>query len=455
MNPYLDHHQDKCVLERSFDSGEMGVGAFKNSIYFVMNFKSKSLMIYGRTLNMVRIFKNKEELYNASNYQNYPNNLLSNNGKYFNSRNSKAQVLVPMKIEKNISAEFLVFIPSEASQGLYNLYFHNCPNYNKKMAVKVDFKIEIEEINQNNYLSAGEMPLSGLYFMMSMIFFLCGTFWLYILMKSKHPVFKIHYLMVVLVYLKCLSLLFHGIHFHFIQRNGEHVETWAILFYIIYLLKGSVLFTVILLIGTGWTFIRRGDALSEKHKKIFMIVLPLQVLANIAKIIIDESEEGDAEQQTWWDIFILVDILCCGAIMFPVVWTIKHLQEASYTDGKAAINLRKLKLFRHFYIMIVCYFYFTRIIVYILKITVTFQYEWLDEMFRELATFVCFVITGYKFRPASANPYYQVPSDEEEIETCVIVREENLPEGLKKVNKYEHSDNVNIEETTRFLVNET
>ena len=62
-------------------------------------------MIYGRTLNMVRIFKNKEELYNASNFQNYPNNLLSNNGKYFNSRNGKAQVLVPMKIEKNISAE--------------------------------------------------------------------------------------------------------------------------------------------------------------------------------------------------------------------------------------------------------------------------------------------------------------------------------------------------------------
>lgn len=101
-----------------------------------------------------------------------------------------------------------------------------------------------------------------------------------------------------------------------------------------------------------------------------MIVLPLQVLANIAKIIIDESEEGDAEQQTWWDIFILVDILCCGAIMFPVVWTIKHLQEASYTDGKAAMNLRKLKLFRHFYIMIVCYFYFTRIIVYILKVRI-------------------------------------------------------------------------------------
>lgn len=46
--------------------------------------------------------------------------------------------------------------------------------------------------------------------------------------------------------------------------------------------------------------------------------------------------------------------------------------------------------------------------------TVPFQYEWLDEMFREMATYVFFVLTGYKFRPAAANPYFQVNTDEEE-----------------------------------------
>ena len=55
--------------------------------------------------------------------------------------------------------------------------------------------------------------------------------------------------------------------------------------------------------------------------------------------------------------------------MFPVVWSIRHLQEAAHMDGKAAANLRKLKLFRHFYIMIVCYIYFTRVIVYLLKVS--------------------------------------------------------------------------------------
>lgn len=127
-----------------------------------------------------------------------------------------------------------------------------------------------------------------------------------------------------------------------------------------------MLIITIVLIGTGWTFIKH--ILADKDKKLFMIVIPLQVLANVAEIIIAESDEGDKEYGTWRNIFMLVDLLCCGAILFPVVWSIRHLQEAAGTDGKAAINLRKLKLFRQFYIMIVCYIYFTRIIVILLKV---------------------------------------------------------------------------------------
>ena len=103
-------------------------------------------------------------------------------------------------------------------------------------------------------------------------------------------------------------------------------------------------------------------------------------------------------------VFVLIDLVCCGAILLPVVWSIRHLQvttllrldlmsktinifseppilknllssdesfidgrslwvslkDASSTDGKAAVSLEKLKLFRHFYIMVVCYVYFTR-----------------------------------------------------------------------------------------------
>lgn len=194
-----------------------------------------------------------------------------------------------------------------------------------------------------------------------------------------------------------------------------------------------------MLIGTGWAFIKH--ILSDKDKKIFMIVIPLQLLANVAQIIMEESEEGESQHTTWREVFILVDLLCCGAILFPVVWSIRHLQEASQTDGKAAINLEKLKLFRHFYVMIVCYIYFTRIIVFLLKITVPFRYEWLDELFREGATLIFFVLTGYKFRPTQSNPYFRLAQDEEE-EMEEVLTQTGLTENVSKTlrNRDIHDD---------------
>ena len=46
------------------------------------------------------------------------------------------------------------------------------------------------------------------------------------------------------------------------------------------------------------------------------------------------------------------DLIACGFILFPIVWMIKHLRDASTKDGKAnAVD--RLKLFRQFYIITV------------------------------------------------------------------------------------------------------
>nr|XP_033183222.1 protein GPR107 isoform X3 [Bombus vancouverensis nearcticus] len=465
MNPYLDSHWERCVLE-DISSVRPDFDQRNDSavIYFTMDLKNNLLKINcSRNLHIAHIYKDFSNVFLIRESRDSFPPRFSDNGLPGNERTNIedesetgsdgnicsdqttpfAMTVQTVKGEKYYNTSFSMYIASAEEEGLYSLYFHNCPNYKYDSQVAFDFTIQISEINNGNFLSAGEMPLPALYFMMALLFFLSGCFWVFILKKSKHPVFKIHYLMAVLVYLKSMSLLFHGINYHFIQTKGEHVAAWAILYYITHLLKGAVLFITIVLIGTGWTFIKH--ILADKDKKLFMIAIPLQVLANVAEIIIEESEEGDIEYRTWRDVFILVDLLCCGAIIFPVVWSIKHVEEAAHIDGKAAINLRKLKLFKHFYIMIFSYIYFTRIIVYLLKITVPFQYEWLDEMFREMFTYVFFVLTGYKFRAASANPYFTLTNDEtaqadEDDEMDVVLFSSvsggsGVTEGLSKVSK--------------------
>ncbi|XP_042334588.1 protein GPR107 [Sceloporus undulatus] len=347
-----------------------------------------------------------------------------------------AEGIHPIQSKDNsYSFQFYFNVSSEGQEGLYSLYFHKCVGRNvQNEQVIFSLEIGIMEENPDSYLSAGEIPLPKLYISMALFFFIAGAVWIHTLRKRRADVFKIHWLMAALPFTKSLSLVFHAIDYHYISTQGYPIEGWAVVYYITHLLKGALLFITIALIGTGWAFIKH--ILSDKDKKIFMIVIPLQVLANVAYIIIESTEEGTTEYGLWKEILFLVDLLCCGAILFPVVWSIRHLQEASATDGKAAINLAKLKLFRHYYVMIVCYIYFTRIIAILIKIAVPFQWKWLYQLLDEMATLVFFVLTGYKFRPASDNPYLQLSQEEDDsLDMESVVTTSGVMEGMKKVKK--------------------
>uniref|UniRef100_A0A672KGZ1 Protein GPR107-like n=1 Tax=Sinocyclocheilus grahami TaxID=75366 RepID=A0A672KGZ1_SINGR len=336
--------------------------------------------------------------------------------------------------------QFYFNVTTDEQQGLYNFYFYNCYsipiNQDSSLSDMLPFSIDIniEEKNPESFLSAGEIPLPKLYICMSMFFFLIGTLWVYVLHTHSSDVYKIHWLMASLPFTKSLSLIFHAIDYYYISNQGFPIEGWAVVYYITHLLKGALLFITIALIGTGWAFVKH--ILSDKEKKIFMIVIPLQVLANVAYIIIESTEEGSSEYGLWMEILFLVDLLCCGAILFPVVWSIRHLQESSVTDGKAAINLAQLKLFRHYYVMIVCYIYFTRIIASLIKVIVPFQWKWLYQLLDELATLTFFFLTGHKFRPASYNPYLLLSVEDEDMEMDnVVTTSTAMGEGVKKLKK--------------------
>ncbi|XP_051685262.1 protein GPR108 isoform X1 [Oryctolagus cuniculus] len=329
---------------------------------------------------------------------------------------------------------FHVVIGSRDEEGQYSLNFHNCHNSKPGQEHPFDLTVMIREKNPEGFLSAAEIPLFKLYLVMSACFLAAGIFWVCVLCRNTYNVFKIHWLMAALAFTKSVSLLFHSINYYFINSQGHPIEGLAVMHYITHLLKGALLFITIALIGSGWAFVKY--VLSDKEKKIFGIVIPLQVLANVAYIVVESREEGAGDYGLWKEILFLVDLVCCGAILFPVVWSIRHLQDASGTDGKVAVNLAKLKLFRHYYVMVICYIYFTRIIAILLRVAVPFQWQWLYQLLVEGSTLAFFVLTGYKFQPAGNNPYLQLPQeDEEDVQMEQVMTDSGFREGLSKVNK--------------------
>ncbi|XP_021695922.1 protein GPR107-like [Aedes aegypti] len=55
-------------------------------------------------------------------------------------------------------------------------------------------------------------------------------------------------------------------------------------------------------------------------------------------------------------------------------------------------------------------------------------------MFKEMATYVFFVLTGYKFRPVSQNPYFSMHDvDDDDDDEVEILTQTGLTEGISKV----------------------
>ncbi|CAI9086939.1 OLC1v1020877C1 [Oldenlandia corymbosa var. corymbosa] len=295
---------------------------------------------------------------------------------------------------------------------LFTLLFSNCvPDLEVSMDVQSVMYNYNPKTGQLYYLSAGKASLPTIYFLFFLVYLVLGAVWIYTLYANRLTVYRIHFFMLTVVILKALNLICESEDKSYIERTGT-AHGWDVVFYVFSFLKGITLFTLIVLIGTGWSFLK--PYLQDKEKKVLMIVIPLQVVANVAQVVIDESGPFGEFYDTWKKVFLLVDIVCCCAVLFPIVWSIKNLREAAKTDGKAAVNLMKLTLFRQYYIIVISYIYFTRVVVYALETITSYKFQWTGPVAAELATLAFYVFTGYTFRPKVHNPYFAIDDEEEE-----------------------------------------
>lgn len=141
-------------------------------------------------------------------------------------------------------------------------------------------------------------------------------------------------------------------------------------------------------------------------------LLHAQILANLAIIITSEESPAFNAWLKWKDLLHLVDIVCCCAVLFPIMWNIRKLREDSEFDGKAARSLVKLQQIREFYTIVVAFIWVTRIGVFVMETFVDWRYKWTVPAVNELAVLTFYVVVGTKFQPAASNPYLRAPSQD-------------------------------------------
>lgn len=342
-------------------------------------------------------------------------------------------------------------------EGLYFLIFQLCSRGKeaKNVHIRSSFELDLHFMNFDSfgnpsYLTAGEMKLPGMYLYFSISYALCLFLWASNIRNirlgreplwtsrdgrtSRPSVHAIHHLMTILLALKTVTILFEAWRYHSIRFRG-HAEFLSAVYFFMSCIKGIFMFTVILLIGSGWSLIK--PALGDREKKIIWVVLFLQVIDNIAVAVLSQELEGEKRYEDWSALLHLVDILCCCAILIPIVWQVNSLEniveaesmkanpifERDGVDPKtrvvtdieseapatavAARSLMKLKQFQRFYILVVLYVYFTRIVVYLFATMLGYRLTWLRHLVTELATLVFYMVVGILFRPTDDNPYLQ------------------------------------------------
>lgn len=327
-------------------------------------------------------------------------------------------------------------------EGLYFLMYQVCTRDNATSFAEIRSTFELDlayhnydQLGSISYLTAGEMPLPHMFLYFSVSYALCLGIWISNIRgiqsgrddtKAGRPVvLPIHHLMTALLILKFFSIFFESIRYHYIRVSG-HAEAWSVVYYTFAFLKGTFLFTVILLIGSGWSFVK--PFLTDREKKIIFLVLVLQVVDNIAVVVLSHETEGERLYDDWSAVLHLVDILCCCAVLVPIVWSVNALEKNTETENSEKTSgdgtdesvatdesqktLTKLKLFRSFYLLVVAYIYFTRIVVFLFATVLGYRHTWLRYFVTELGTLAFYTVVGMKFRPMVENPYFAVKKDE-------------------------------------------
>ncbi|KAK7279418.1 hypothetical protein RJT34_24470 [Clitoria ternatea] len=294
-----------------------------------------------------------------------------------------------------------VTLPNE-----YSLFFANCA---PESSVSMIIHTELYNTDSNgfhNHLSVGQTPLPYLSFLFSITYF---AFYIFFCYSTKCSLRLIHFFVASFLFVMALSLLCVAVDKYNIMVTGTPIPFLDLPFFVLQFIPVVLLFTIIILVGINWSFFK-----PKIGYPVLGIVILLQVVVNVGYIV----NKTGPDWVTWNQVFCLVDIFSCCAVIFLMVWSIRAFNEETHTD-----YLEKLTRFTRFFMVVTGYLLFTRLVLFGFQMVVGYKYEWVTNLAQEIATLTFCVVMFYMFTTAN-DVYFAVVDEEEEVAIKIVAQEE-------------------------------
>ncbi|KAK7345638.1 hypothetical protein VNO77_16246 [Canavalia gladiata] len=302
---------------------------------------------------------------------------------------------------------------SVTSPGDHSFFFVNCvPESSISMTLHIEF-FNLDPNGSRNYLSHGQTNLPSLFFLFSIAYFTFLLFWLHLCYSNKRSLHRIHLFMTLLLLINTLNVFSAGEVHHHVKVTGTP-HGWDVLFYIFHSIRVVLLFIVIVLI-----FLR------ERGTNVLMIgivimVIPLQILASVAFVVISKTGPFIKDWVTWNQVFFLIDLVSCGAIIFLIFCSIRLRYKTHGKAGTGSNNSDKMILMKRFFFLVIGYLFFTRFLMFVLKTFLDYKYRWVSNLAEETVAFAFCVVMLYMFRPMEKEEYFLIDAKEEHVAEIVV-----------------------------------
>ncbi|PIA29382.1 hypothetical protein AQUCO_06000036v1 [Aquilegia coerulea] len=280
--------------------------------------------------------------------------------------------------------------------------------------------------HRRRYLSSGKYRLFKMNFVFIILYMLLTAAWISVLLLKKitksNGVFPIHYVILVVLLFQLSSLSIADLSLYNTNNVGYSDHGLSLL---PHLLEGVPLFTLVGLIGCGWSYLKHELRLREKI--LLVIVISVRLVANILKVytfqqiyqIIDYP--CDMSCIYYVTSYSAIELFSLLALLFHFIWTGRHLLNSGRTEGQSRLNLMKLNFVRPLFNAVLFYSCTKPLIggIEAFKFLVATN-AWPSFVVQEVETFVLYMFLVYRFWPEVHTEICMINQDEE---MCIPMRE--------------------------------